>query len=91
MRIDDFPYGKITKTLRNATKWLNSNRHKLEKTKYKGSFDYPDYWDMPKMISSRLGGDEVDWLQAEIYHWNFKLSADEYDDALKNAQEIRGK
>lgn len=80
MKIIDFPYGKITKTLRKATKWLNSNRRRLERTKCQGSFDYPYYWDMPKIISHRLNGDEVDWLQSEVYDWKYKMTVSEYDD-----------
>lgn len=79
MKISDFPYGKITKTLRKATKWLNANRRKLEKTKCQYSFDYPDYWNMPKILSHRLSGDEVDWLQAEVYGWKYGMTVSEYN------------
>jgi hypothetical protein len=82
MKINDFPYGKITKTLRKATIWLNHNRKRLEKSTCQYSFDYPNYWDMPKIISSRLSGDEVDWLQEEVYDWNYLVTEDEYNDKL---------
>ena len=85
MRISDYPYGKVTKTLKAAVKYLNSNKNKIgklskeEHKKFKADdtveyifidfFDYPDYWNIPKKISSRLGGDEVDWIQSETYDW----------------------
>lgn len=79
MRVVDFPYGKISKTLRKAVTWLNRNHRKLEQTKCQHSFDYPDYWDMPRIISSRLSGDDVDWLQVEVYNWNYQLSEEDYN------------
>ena len=76
MRIKNYPYGQPTKTLKKAVNWLNRNKHKIAKSlKEHGkdawlySFDYPDYWNMPKIISSRLDGDEVDWLQEETHDW----------------------
>lgn len=71
MRIKDYPYGKITKTLRKAVTWLNRNKKKLMKSQF-DYFDYPNYWDMPKMISSRLSSDQVDWIQSETCDWSKK-------------------
>lgn len=76
MRIKDFPYGTPTKTLRAAVTWLNRNKHriifnsKLGTCPYDDFFDYPDYWNMPKKISGRLSGDDVDWIQEETYEWH---------------------
>jgi hypothetical protein len=80
MRIIDFPYGKITKTLRHAVTWLNRNRRRIEK-KYSRmhSFDFPNYWNMPKKFANRLTTDQVDWIQAETDRWNFKLT-EKYED-----------
>lgn len=72
MKIIDFPYERPSKSLQKAVKWLNQNRKRLEKENVKFGFDYPNYFDMPKVISSRLSGDEVDWLQSEVNDWNFK-------------------
>lgn len=70
MRTSEFPYGKVTKTLKKAVTWLNRNKRKLEKSKNQDSFDFDDYWDMPRSISYKLGCDEVDWLQSEFSNWN---------------------
>lgn len=75
MRIKDYPYGVPTKTLKAAITWLNRNKKRiinklaLEESPTFYIFDYPDYWDMPKKISSRLSGDAVDWIQEETYSW----------------------
>jgi hypothetical protein len=84
MRISDYPYGRITKILKKAVNWLNENRRRLEKTKCNGSFDYPYYWDMPKMISHRLSSDQVDWLQGEVNEWNFRMSEAEYNEMMND-------
>lgn len=73
MRVKDFPYGKITKTLKKAVQWLNRNQHKIKKTK-DDIFDWPDYWDMPKVISSRLSSDEVDFIQDKTFNWIYLRS-----------------
>lgn len=84
MRVANYPYGKITKTLRNAITRLNANKKKIGKEQF-DYFEYPDYWDMPKMISSRLSSDDVDWIQDETYNW--------YHDAsvcnCKTVEEVR--
>lgn len=72
MKIKDFPYGIPTKTLKKAVQWLNSNKRKLEKKEEFYSFDYPEYWDMPKTISNRLNTDEVDWIQNEVHNWKLQ-------------------
>jgi hypothetical protein len=82
MRVSNFPYGRITKTLKKAVNWLNKNKRQLEKTKCNGSFDYPYYWDMPKMISYRLSSDEVDWLQGEVYEWDYQMNEAEYNEMV---------
>lgn len=68
MKISEYPYGKVTKTLKKAVNWLNTNK-KLVKSKQKDcyEFDYPDYWGMPKSISYRLSSSEVDWIQSEAH------------------------
>lgn len=68
MRIANYPYGKITKTLHKAVRWLNANKKKIGKEQF-DLFYHPKYWGMPKTISSRLSGDEVDWIQEETYDW----------------------
>jgi hypothetical protein len=77
MRIKDYQYGKPSKSLRNAVTFLNRNKHKIidrYKKEYPDEYhfcylDYPDYFDIPKRISCRLGSDEVDWLQDETADW----------------------
>jgi hypothetical protein len=49
-----------------ALDWLFDEKNKqavLYNLRVGSSFDYPDYFDLPKMISSKLTGDEVDLLQ----------------------------
>jgi hypothetical protein len=83
MKIDNYPYGKPTKTLRNAVTWLNLNRRRIEKRYCREyAFDYPFYWDMPKKFSSRLTSDQVDWIQEETYDWNFQLTEHEYNETV---------
>lgn len=55
-----------TTDLTKAVAWLDKNKKSL---KPQDIFDYPDYWGMPKSISNKLTGDEVDWLQAELHLW----------------------
>jgi hypothetical protein len=84
MKVRDFPYGKITKKLQEAVKWLNKNRKRIEKNYCQDyPFDFPIYWDMPKTIAHKLTSDEVDWIQSETCHWNFQLSEKEYNEKLK--------
>jgi methyl coenzyme M reductase alpha subunit len=85
MKINDYPYGKITKTLKNAVSWLNRNNiriikeylHTEEYTTHSDLdfyiFDFPDYCGMPKKISYRLNSDEVDWLQDEFENMKFSF------------------
>lgn len=87
MRIKDYPYGKITKTLKKAVEFLSRNRtkilkeHSLKNEESYCFFEYPDYLGLPKTISSRLSTDEVDWLQEEwlrsTKEWNQKYLDDE--------------
>lgn len=65
MNVKNYPYGKVTKTLKSAVSWLNKNKKKIKLEKY-WEFDYPDYCGMPPKICSRLSSDEVDWIQEEI-------------------------
>lgn len=84
MKIKDYPYGKVTKSLRKAVNYLNRNKIRIYKDFAKHAdnweeyvrftFDYPDYLDMPKTISHRLNSDQVDWLQSEWADF-----CDEYD------------
>ena len=69
MKTSAYPYGKVTKTLKNAVSWLNKNKRRLERTETYDSFDCPDYWGMPGRISCRLNSDEVDWLQEQLGNW----------------------
>lgn len=93
MKSSDYPYGRVTKTLKKAVEWFNRNGKRIIKeyatehgmrllTKRECeslsddlacSFDYPDYLDMPKTVSSRLNSDEVDFLQEEwaelVFHY----------------------
>lgn len=74
----DFPYGKITKKLREAVKWLNKNRRRIEENfNREYPFDYPLYWGMPKRIAHKLTTDEVDWIQSETYGWDYKWDGKE--------------
>ena len=69
---ENFPYGKITKNLKNCVAWLNRNRRRLNKWFSLGEFDYPDYWEgfgLSKKITYKLSSDEVDWLQSELSNW----------------------
>lgn len=65
--IASYSYGNVTKTFRKAITWLN--RRKKSFIIQPGYFDFPDYWGMPKSISSRLTGDQVDFLQEQTYNW----------------------
>lgn len=78
MKTSEYPYGKVTKSLKKAAAYLNKNYRKIIKNLLDSSenltyddiahsFDYPDYLDMPKSISFRLNTDEVDWLQSEWF------------------------
>lgn len=64
--VNRYPYGKISKTLRKAVDWINDNGETLKSMKEQDAclvFDFPDFWNMPKRISSRLNSDEVDFIQ----------------------------
>jgi len=74
MKTSDYPYGRVTKTLKKAAAYLNRNYKSIINESFKlepdltyddiaHSFDYPCYLDMPKSIFGRLNTDEVDWLQ----------------------------
>jgi len=91
INVSEYPYGKITKTLRNACIWLNKNRkHIIEyhcQNMERGSgefayFDFPDYFDMPKKISSRLESDEVDFIQENM--------SEEFREQLSEEVDSRG-
>ena len=62
INIEEYRYGKITKTLRNAISYINDEGISGD-CMY---FDYPDYGGLPKYISSRLSSDEVDFLQEQL-------------------------
>lgn len=71
----NYSYGRVNKRLKDAVVWLNKNKKAIMlasrqgKYPYEDCFDYPDYWNMPKKISNRLDGDEVDWIQEKTYYW----------------------
>ena len=71
MKLKDYPY-RMNKSMREAILWLAKNRRRLEKEKSPYSFDYPDYWGMPKNISSRLSSENVDWIQEEVGEWDLR-------------------
>ena len=77
MKISEYPYGKPSKSLKNTVNWLNRNKRRLIKEGYLCEFDYPDYWSdygLPRKLTYRLGGDEVDWLQSELGEWKNYLT-----------------
>lgn len=78
MKIKDYIYGTPSKSLKKASEYLNRNYTKIinkfildENNKYRCDLDYlimghPEYCGIPKNITCRLNGDEVDWLQDEF-------------------------
>jgi hypothetical protein len=64
---EKYPYGKESKILKEAKQWLQ-NHFEDAKEQYHsfGNIDYPNYYNMPKKISSQLSTDEVDYLQAQL-------------------------
>ena len=61
INVNDYPYGKISKTLRKAVKHLNIHGvHGCE-------FDYPTFGDLPRSIASRLSSDDVDFIQENLH------------------------
>lgn len=72
VKFSEYPYGRITKRLKNASQWINSHRRCIKKNGFNDFFDYPEYWGMPRNISSTLSPDEVDFLQGQTYDWAMK-------------------
>jgi hypothetical protein len=77
-----------------AVDWLFNDKNKqavLYNLRVGSSFDYPDYFDLPKMISSKLTGDEVDLLQelvscelAQFYEGELNSTKNVEHDSKKN-------
>ena len=82
MRISEYPYGKVTKSLRKAVEHLNRNyvkiiknflNHKHEKYSLEDisyfchdGLDWPEF-ELRKSVYCRLNTDEVDFLQEGWY------------------------
>lgn len=65
-----YPFGKVTKRLQNAKKWIYNNLdYCVEEGKKLIWFDFPDYYGMPISISYKLSVDEVDYIQRNIDIW----------------------
>lgn len=62
IRVEQYPYGKISPWLKAAVNFLNRNGKRHHEY-----FDYPEYADLPDEISSGLMSDEVDFIQD---HWD---------------------
>ena len=69
MNVKNYPYGRVSKQLRLAVKWINKNKKKLKQLSSNEEvvFDYPYYLGMPNKIHKELESDEVDWIQSELY------------------------
>jgi hypothetical protein len=72
MRISEYPYGKVTKSLRKAVDYLNKSYRKVIKEMLKidpdaneldlkCGFEIVEF--LPKNIYCRLNSDEVDFIQ----------------------------
>lgn len=87
MRISNYYYNtgrKPSKRLRKAVTWLNKNKKRIVRQfetledccyfdiNWSSLFDYPDYLGLPRSIVDKLSSDEVDWLQSQIYDWQFE-------------------
>jgi hypothetical protein len=76
MKISDYDYGKVTKTLKNAVTFLNRSRGRIIKEMtiqedHGGDLDYLHGYDithyLPPRISCRLNCDEADWLESKWF------------------------
>lgn len=75
VRISEYSYGKVSKSLRRACDWINKNQLKIKRQLSNGffaEFDYPDYFGLPKSIINRLYTDEVDFIQAQVGDFVYK-------------------
>lgn len=73
IEIWDFWDVKHSKTFQKAIENLNDRKAEiLEKiaTQEYHVFDYPDYWGLPKAISSKLSSEEVDFIQYQTEGWH---------------------
>lgn len=65
IKISDYPYGRVTKRLKETIKWLNTHKKQIRKDDY-WDFDYPHYCGLPIKLANRLSPDEVDFIQEQI-------------------------
>lgn len=73
VNISEFPYGRVTKRLRNAAIWINKNNRKINGPNLE--------FYLPNNIYRKLSPDEFDFLQDQtvirrMYFWD-KLSREE--------------
>lgn len=73
VNVSEYSYGRISKALRNAAKWINSNNRKF-------IYSEIDQY-LPKSLYSRLSPDEADFIDSQTqarrdYFWE-KLSLGE--------------
>jgi hypothetical protein len=65
IKTKNFPFGKPSKTLENAVKWINKNKKALKKVEF--LLDYPDYAGMPDKITKKLYVDDVHWINQQLF------------------------
>ena len=68
MQVKNYPFGKPSKQLKSAVKWLNSNQKNLKATML-CEFDFPYFLDMPKKIVEGLLEDELNFICGETFDW----------------------
>lgn len=75
IRFDCYPYGKITKRLKESVQWLNKNKKNIFENyifNESEAFNYPNYGGLPSKLSNKLTTGEVVWIQEEIgFRWEF--------------------
>lgn len=59
VKISEYRYGNITKRLRDAAKWINSNNRLIRSSEI-------EYF-LPKKIYNKLSTDEADFLEEQTY------------------------
>lgn len=59
IRISEYSYGRITKKLKNAINWVNSNNSKIN--------NFELEFCLPKSIYNCLSSDEFDFLEEQTY------------------------
>lgn len=67
VNISEYPYGKVTKALREAAKWVNANNKLINCHPIEGF--------LPDKIYSKLSTDEADFIEEQTwerreYFWN---------------------